>query len=403
MKTYYSLFIIIATYISTFCSVQIDTKGFLFFSEEKPGAGSLSKTNGYTESSLLLQRRLGEDFSIYIQNNITGTTKHAAFQETDIPFDNFTSMGLNYINKASFHAGISNNIYGGQEPLMLNYLPSDSTVFNKTLNSANGMLEVKGDRLNLLLDITYFNLLYDLRYDKNKITKSVDNDMWTIFDFSINLINDISLGFGTTLKNDFNNYNGFDYGDHYLILKGDNTLKIGKRKIYLLWNISGHWRISEAVYLNADAQGPAFTMQLRPVIRLKKRKFITASIKYDLSEKMKKQQYELGFRKAWRNRTSLNIGYWNYLGGFINRQAGIIDATIYVSKKSVFALSPSLQVYWRKSINTEYRYYRTTASFKMVLSPFNRAEMYLGYEYTHFLHLSPFTERGSLYLGVRSW
>jgi hypothetical protein len=176
------------------------------------------------------------------------------------------------------------------------------------------------------------------------------------------------------------------------------------RRLYVSWLVSEHWRISEIMYLREEAQGPATVIDIRPVLRLKNRIFIKGGAFLDLSERMRKQKYELAVRKSWRNLSSVNFGYWKTAGTLFPRRGTDLTTVFYLGKKGKVGFSPNLQLYWRHDPDSDaFRFYRTDASAEMILRLFPRAEITGGYSYSRFIDLAPFTDRGVISIGLKKW
>ncbi len=399
MKKHLLLISILTIVCSSFALFQVDTKGFYTFTEPEPGAGDLSRRTGKLETYLYGRWKVSHFTSLYLAHRFDGTFRYTAMPEITIPIDNFLAMGLMYQRKHEFHLGITNDLYANSEELYLNYYPSDSTATQKMLSSANVNWYLNGKVTSLHIDATYFRLNYDIRYDDG-MAKAIDDDMWSDL-MLLFTMHDVHLGFGSLLKNDFNSYDGFDYGDHHVELEGNHTIKVKRKKIYLFWHLSEHMRISEAMYLNDDPVGLATVIHLRPVIKLKSRLYLKGTMKFDLSKYMRKQWYECGFRKGWRKGSSIDMTYWNVLGSIFPRQGTSFKTTLFIKK---IGLSPTVDLFWRQnSDNNNYRHYKTNFTVETIFRVLKQGEITTGYSYSAYKDLAPFTNRGSIYLGIRKW
>lgn len=404
MKNKILVIIIFTVWMTAFAFVQFDINGDYMFIEKEPGEGSLSSRSRKINSYLHAEREFSPGNFFYLTHRLDGTPHKSALPENTIPFENFTVLGFRVRKNHMFSMEITNDIFANADKLYLNFYNQDSTVTQKVLSCANAYLELNGRKAQFKAGANYFRLNYNLEYDDDGIKKAVDDDLWSEIEFRINPNTDFNIAMGTTLKNDFNSYNGYDYGDHYISLGGDHTIRMKARRLYFAWLISEHWRVSEIMYLREDAEGPATVLHMRPVLKLRNRIFIKGTATLDLSKRMQKQRYEMSLRKSWRNRSSIDIGYWTTPGSVFPRKGSGIRSVFYIGKASKVGFSPNVQLFWRLDPdNNSYRYYRATTSFEMILNLFKSAEIIGGYKYTRFIDLAPFTNRGVISLGLRKW
>ncbi len=374
--------------------LQLNTKGFLTITDESLGCGK-------AESYIFAEHAFSPSISLYFSDRLDGGSRWAALPENSIPFDNNAVLGLRYDKKHNFSIAATNDVFAHADELMLNFYSSDSTVIRKLLSSGNMFLKLNGKRTAFSADLTYFRLNYDLLYGDNGITKAIDDDLWSEILIAATLAKELKIGIGTFLKNDFNEYGGYDFGDHHVDFGGDHMIRLGSRKLYLDWLLSGHWRISEALYLSGGAEGPAAVIQVRPMFRLRNRIFIKAAVDYDLSKKMQKQRYRFDIRKSWRNRSSINIGYWSVPGSAIPRQAVNLRTLFFIADG--IGISPNAEVFWRYGAdNAQYRYYRTTASLEAIFQ-FRVSEIIAGLSVSQYKDCLPFNNRMSVYIGISKW
>lgn len=395
---------IVTVCLSAFGAVQFDIRGNRLFTQQEPGTGALNQRSVDMKSYFHAERELYPGLFLYMTHSLDGTPHADALPENKIPFDNHTVFGFKYLKKHMFFVEIQNDIFAHADRLSLNFYPTDSSINQKVLSSVNEYFQANGKKVRFTAGVNYFRLNYDLQYGEHGITKAVDDDMWSEIDFRISPNDNIAMAIGTTLKNDFNSYGGYDYGDHYISLGGDHTIRMKARRLYFAWLISEHWRVSEIMYLREDAEGPATVLHMRPVLKLRNRIFIKGTATLDLSKRMQKQRYEMSLRKSWRNRSSIGIGYWTTPGSVFPRKGSGIRSVFYIGKASKVGFSPNAQFFWRLDPdNNSYRYYRATTSFEMILNIFKRAEVIGGYKYTRFIDLAPFTNRGVVSIGLRKW
>ena len=395
---------IVTVCLSAFGTVQFDIRGNHLFTQREPGNGALSRRSIGLESFFVAEREVHPGFFLYLTHRLDGTPHEDALPENKIPFDNHTACGFKYMKKHLFLVEMNNDIFGHTDRLSPNYYPPDSLINQKVLTSINEYFRANGRKVRFTAGISYFRLNYDLRYGEHGSAKALDDDMWSEIDFRVSPNDNIALAVGTTLKNDFNAYGGYDYGDHYISVSGDHEIRMKARRLYFAWLISEHWRVSEIMYLREDAEGAATVLHMRPVLRLKNRIFIKGNAILDLSKKMQKQRYEMSLRKSWRNRSSVDIGYWTTPGSVFPRKGSGIRSVFYIGKASKVGFSPNVQLFWRQDPESDaYRFYRTTASFEMILNLFRRAEITGGYTYSRFKDLAPFTDRGIIGIGLRKW
>lgn len=395
---------IVTVCLTVFGSVQFDIRGNHLFSQPEPGNGALSRRSIGLESWFNAEREVYHGLFLYLTHRLDGTPHADALPENTIPFGNHTACGFKYMKKHFFWVEVNNDIYGHTDRLSPNYYSADSSIHQKVLSSVNEYFQANGRKVRFIAGVNYFRLNYDLQYGERESAKAIDDDMWSEVDLRISPNDNIALAMGTTLKNDFNAYGGYDYGDHYISVSGDHEIRMKARRLYFAWLISEHWRVSEIMYLREDAQGPATVIDIHPVLRLKNRIFIKGGAFLDLSEKMKKQKYELTVRKSWRNRSSVDFGYWTMAGTLFPRRGTALTSVFYIGKAGKVGFSPNVQLYWRHNSESDaFRFYRTTASLEMILHLFSRAEITGGYTYSRFINLAPFTDRGIISISLRKW
>lgn len=389
-----------------FANFQFDLRNYIIATEKDPvGDQARSRRVWNFDSNIYTSQNIRTHLRWYLQHRMDGSTVHMALPERIIPLVSHSALGLQYDRNILYHIGITNNILGRSSTIRPNYFSTvDSTMTQKMLSSLNMRWEVDAERIDFLADISYFRLNYDLGYNSDKVTKSIDDDMWSEIYFAFKYTENFKIGIGTLVKSDLNTTSDYDYGDHYIGLEGEHTIKLTRaRKLFIDWRIAEHYRISDAIYYKGDAEGAATVLYFNPVLKLRKRVYLKGITKLDLSKKMQKQWYELALRKAWRNHSSIDLGYWNIAGSYFPRQGSKLRMVLFLGK---LGLIPDLRLYWRLNRDTEkYNYYRTTASFETLLNV-NRVDILAGYSYSYFKDLKdydPLASRGGFYFGVRKW
>lgn len=386
-------------------NVQFDIRN-LIIASERVGTGSqaLTERSWNFDNDIYTIFPASPYVSIYFRERLEGSTMYMAMPERIIPLNQRFALGMQVEKNALFHFGITLDALGRADSIRPYYFTSvETTVTQKMLSSANVQWDVSGRKVDFFADFTYFRLNYDLRIEEDDLKKAIDDDLWSDIDFGFKPNDELSIGFGTLLKNDFNKSGDFDYGDHYIGIEGDHTINLVVRKFYLKWRFAEHYRISQALYRKDDAEGPATVIYLRPVLKMKKKWFLKGVAKYDLSGDMQKQWYEFLIRKAWKTNSSFDLGYWTVLGSYFPRQGLKARFTIYAGP---IGFIPDVQVYLRKNRDTnETKFYRTTSSFETLVN-INRVDIYGGYTYSYYKDLKdrePFASRGVAYFGVRKW
>ena len=407
MKIGIRILFIICIAVSCFANIQFDLRNYIIHAEEDPiGDQARSRRIWNFDSNVRAGWNFAPSLQGYFNHRIDGSTKYMALPERIIPLLNHTAVGLQYDKNVLYHAGFTNNILGRSETLRPYYFSTvDSTMTQKVLNGINMRWEVDARKVDFLADINYFRLNYDLGYNDGDVTKSVDDDIWAEVAFALKPSESFKIGIGSLIKTDLNGSGDFDYGDHYIGLMGDHTIKMRKaRRLLIDWQIAEHYRISDALYHKGDAEGLATVVYFNPVLKLRNRIYLKSNIKLDLSKKMLKRWYEFTFRKAIKkSQSAIDISYWNILGSYFPRRGTRANIALYLGR---FGLIPDIQLYWRLNRDTEkYRYYRTTASLETLLN-LNRVDLYAGYTYTYFKDLQdydPLASRGGVYFGLRKW
>jgi len=404
MKHKALLISIVASGISAFGGVQFDLRGNHLFTQRDAETDAPMMRSVQVQSYVHAQRTSASGLSLFLTHRLDGTPHADALPENTLPFDNHTACGLRFMKKHLFQVAVENDIFGHAENSCPYFYPPDSSVSRKALTSLNQYFQVRGKKVRLTVAASYFRVNYELRYGDDGLTRAVDDDLWSEADFRISPNDHIAFSAGTTLKNDFNAYDGYDYGDHYVSMDGDHEVPLKARKFSMTWLLSGHWRISEMMYLREDAQGPAAVITMRPAVKLRNRIFLKGATMLDLSDKMQKQKYELSIRKSWKNLSSVDVGCWATAGALFPRRGTDVGGVFYLSRSSRFGLSPQVHLFWMQdSDNDEFRFYRTTASVEMILNLFHRAEITGGYTWSDFIDRAPFTDRGVISLGLRKW
>lgn len=406
MKIIVKILFIICIAISCFANIQFEIKNYIIHAEEDPiGDQARSRRIWNFDSNIFASRNSTPDLLWYFNHRLDGSTVHMALPERIIPLVSHTALGIQYDKNILYHVGITNDILGRTSAIRPQYFSTvDSTMTQKLLNGINMRWEADAKKVDFLADLNYFRLNYDLGFDDDEVTKSVDDDLWAEIAFALKPSESFRIGVGTFLKMDFNASAGYDYGDHYIGLMGDHTIKLKRaRKLFIDWQVAEHYRISEALYYKGDAEGFATVIYLNPVLKLRNKVYLKGNVKLDLSKKMQKQWYEFTFRKAWKGQTALDLNYWTVPGSYFPRRGAGAKMALYLGR---FGLIPDIQLYWRLNRDTQkYGYYRTTASLETLLN-LNRVDIFAGYTYTYFKDLNdydPLASRGALYFGLRKW
>ncbi len=419
MKIHFIFPVLVSLCISASALTQFDTKFYMISTEKEPGAGPLDIRTWKVESNFASFLEFNQFVGLHFKHRLDGSTRYKALDERVIPMTNHLSVGLQTNKATQFYLGVTNDILGRADTISPVYFQSyKNTMKQKVLSSLNLRWQVDLKKFCFLADMNYYKLNYDLihrtidtlpgdtafvyNYD---IKKSRDDDMWTELDIGVKPTEGFKIGIGTMLKNDFNSSSSFDYGDHRLItLEGDHTIKMKRRKFFLYWRISEHYRISEQLYLNGDAEGFATKIYLRPVFQMKKRLYLKGVAKFDLSKEMLRQWYEFSLKKNSKNNSSLELGYWHVLGSYFPRSCAKFKSVLYLGE--VVGFSPEFQYFWRvKRDNGDYKYYRWTGSLEMLFN-IDRVDIYTGYGFTYYKDLGdvdPYTKRGAFYFGLRKW
>ncbi len=400
-----TLLCILFVVFSCFANIQFDIQNLIIASEEEPAGSQPRSERLWNFDTDIYAVQEDASAGVYFRHRVDGSTMHMALPERVVPLYHHTAFGMEHHGKALVHVGMANDILGRANPIRPYYFSTvDSTLTQKFMNSANARIEVDAKKIGFLLDVTYFNLFYNLGYDEFRATLSEDNDIWTQLYFAFKPVTSFNIGFGTLVKTDMNTSSNFDYGDHFIGLAGDHTIKPGGgRRLLIDWQAEAHYRISAAVHHKGDAEGLAAVLYFNPVFKLKNSLYLKGIGKFDLSQKSQKQWYEFGIKKSWKNSSSIDVSYWNSAGVCFPRWGSHIKTTLYLGK---IGFIPDLQLYWRTNRDTQKStYYRTTASLETLVNS-NRVDLYAGYTYSYFKDLKdfePFASRGIVYCGIRKW
>lgn len=356
------------------------------------------------DSNLYSLFEIWPNLSVYCNHRIDGSTIYMALPERTIPLANHTALGIQYEKKTLFHLGFINDVLGRAEGIRPYYLVDENNVVTlKMLNGANLRWDITGKKVGLLMDVNYFWLNYELD-DGNAVSSQMDYDSWAVLDFHVRLIEAFGMNIGTLTKMDMSATSDFNYSDHRAGIGGMSVIKLnGGRKLFLDWYMVEHYRTSDALDDKGDAVGLATEIRMRPVLKMRKKFYLKGNVKLDLSEKMKKQWYEVILRKAFKKNALLDFGYWFTGGSYFPRQGVRSKIEFYMGP---IGLIPHAQFFWR--VNRDggtYSYYRTTASLELLVN-INRIDIFGGYLYSHYkdLHdIDPLVSRGNVYFGVRKW
>lgn len=398
---------IICWCISALATVQFDIKNYIIdFETDTVGDNVLAKRVYNFDANTYAHIPVAQYLSVYFKERLEGSTVYMAQSERVIPFMQQFAAGLLLEKKTLFHFGITSDILGRASTIPSYYstVAESTTITQRMLHSANIHWDVSERVFDVLLDLNYIRLNYDRIWEDGAVAKSIDDDLWSEADLGIIPGGkSITLGMGMLMKNNITNTDDFNYGDYYGDIAGDHTVDFIVRKLYLDWRLGGHYRLSQALADNGDADGPASVLYLRPVFEMKNDFYLKGVAKLDISADMQKQWYELMVRKAWKNNSSIDVRYWTVLGSYFPRQGTRATLAVYAGP---IGFVPELQVFWRVNTDTgDFAFYRATASFETLVN-INRIDIMGGYTYSYFKDLldrTPYATRGTLYFGVRKW
>ncbi len=397
---------------SIFSAVEFDTRGIMSLATGYRDSSDVIKALWSMESFLNLEKKVKQNFSFLFKNKINGGLRNLKKDERTIPFVNNLYLGLLYDRNSQFYAGVSNDIFGTASKINPEYVSENSSIRPRTLSSGNIGVHLNSSKWKLSGDFNYFRFKYD--FDKNRdtnititdLSKAIDDDLWSDISLTFKPNKKLYLSIGSLMKSDFSSDGAFNYSDHYFEFGGNHTIKLGKNRLYLPWSIAEHYRVSEQLYLRNEAEGYATLIYIRPVFKLRKRRYLKFATKLDLSSKnMRKQWYDIALRKIFKKKSSLEIGYWTVLGSYFPRQALKINSTLISGK---FKLKPSVKLYLRHDIKeNSYRYYRTDLSLEFLHNIFKNSELFWGLHYSRYhnlkLYKTDFQSFCNFYLGIRKW
>ncbi len=402
---------LLALFSITTATVHIDTRGIMSRAEGLRDSNTVVRTLWSVENDIRISIPVSRSFSFLLHNKTNGGLRSLRLDERTVPFVNNVYLGVVYDFVSQFYAGFANDLLGASSAINPPYITDRSSMKQRALSLGEIGLHLNLDKWKIHGDLHYFRLNYAhiLNRDTNvtiiNTNNSIDDDLWSSVDISFYPTDKFHLSLGTHLKSDFNEEDAFNFGQHYLGIGGDFVLPIGRGRIFLPWSIAEQFRVSEQLYLRNEAEGLATIIDIRPTIKLRKRRYMKFAAKLDLSSKMKKQWYAVSYRKALKNKSYLEAGYWSVSGSYFPRQAYRLQASFVMGR---FSIKPSGQFYLRRDLNNDtYRYYRTDLVGELLLAMTKSTELYGGILSSYYnslrLYKTEYHPRINIYLGIRKW
>lgn len=349
-------------------------------------------------------------------------------------------------------AGVQAKYYGDMQLLVRNWLYADPAIispyytgfmdipdYDSSVYMYSGGASIKRKmrtdvNLSILLPIRMFEFAADINYFALNYQRSVEGLNLTTFELEtfdkrnitdVDLISDLgvkvklpfdmAVAGGVFLKQNLSGSAFMNLYQYRLQLQGDNRIPSDNKIIWSLGveqymrNSSSSYPdgYSAAIQNHSFTEKPYFTMVVRDVYTLDWGFYLKGLVILDLGKDLYKQRYELSLRKAWRNESSLNFGYFNALGGLFPTQ-GLFIQSIYrpIEKLGISLNTKSLWEgpdHFLKKIS----YLQTNVNAEVSFRYNHNSEIALGGEYLFINEdlsaASDFVSRFTIAASLRGW
>lgn len=357
-----------------------------------------------------------------------------------LPSSNYAAAGLraSYFGDMQFH--VRNWLYPDPAIISPYYLGfMDIPDYDTELYQFDGGVSIKrvmrtDVNLSMVLpvrlveftaDINYFALNYERSaeglnlktFELETLDKRNKTDVDLISDFGlkVKLPLDMAVAGGVFLKQNISGSAFMNLYQYKLQLQGDNrfpsdnkiTWSLGVEQ--LLRNSSGSYPdgYERALQDHSFTVKPFYTMFIRDVYTIDRGLFLKGILMLDLGKDLYKQRYELSLRKAWRNESSIDCGYFNALGGLFPMQGVFVRSMYRPIKKLGIALNSKSVWEGPDRFLQKITYLKTNVNAEVLFRYNNHSEITLGGEYTYFdqglTATSEFPSRFIIAVALRGW
>lgn len=301
--------------------------------------------------------RLSEKFGLLLSEEFDGiTTATNKFPGRNInhPVKSRASLGLEF-------TGLGRMQIKGFSQAFINSLENDfpvwqdskthlvdATMVQRFKNSADFYWEIPINRMNIMANVLYNNLLYDYYRLGDVEPDQYESDLWFNGSLAFSLVEEkLKILCRGIAKHDFNEYSGYNLANILFGIGSDFILF--KRKVKGTGEILARYYTCSIMDERGYADQLGLVSHLRLLYRLKPRMFLKSDLEYEVApasgnEWYIKQRYELAFRKAWKNLSAIEAGGWGTFGTLFPRVCGYATGDIAVIPK--LDIIPAVRVYW---------------------------------------------------------
>lgn len=208
----------------------------------------------------------------------------------------------------------------------------DATMVQRFKNSADFYWEIPIKRMNIMANVLYNNLLYDYyRLGESKADQH-ESDLWFNGSMVFSLVEEkLQIIARGVAKHDFNDYGGYNIANVSLGVGSDFVLF--KRKLKGAGELMPRYYMCSIMDERGYADQLGITSHVRLFYKLKPRMFLKGDLEYEVApatgtQWFVKQRYELAFRNAWKNLSSIEFGGWGTFGTLFPRVCGYASSDI---------------------------------------------------------------------------
>jgi len=356
MKKAGLILLAVSTYI-VYSAQDIDFSYNLIGGEKETGDTKLSEWVHEFVLRYYGDIRLAEKFGILISEEFDGIT-HATdkfpARAVNHPVNSRTSLGLEFTGLGRLQIkGFSQifiNSFENDFPVHFesNNPLVDATMVQRFKNSADVFWEIPINDMLLTADFLYNNLVYDYYRLGDKKESQYDSDVWLNGSFIYSLHEGkLQIQCKGVAKHDLNEYSGYNFAGIYLGVGSD--FKLFKRKVRGTAELLPRYYSCSIMEDKGYADGFGAVSRIRLFYKIKPRLFIKGDAEYEFAPAFEnnwyvKQRYELAFRKAWKNLSSVEAGGWGTFGTLFPRLCGYAAADISAVPK--LDIIPGIRAYW---------------------------------------------------------
>ena len=399
-----ALCILLLFYSNGFAAMKLETIGKAYWYEMNPEDDFLGYWAGCYDNYLLLEKSFGKIGTFVFENDLDGSLRYGGMPEQTMPFDNYLGAGIRIqTEKLYFHSLLSNDLYLFSKELMPSFYPSGFKMIPRALSAATIKVAATPGKIKFNGEFTYFRLNYDyLTTTASSLNPAVDDDLLSDVDLRFQPRDQFYLLLGTNLKNDFNGYNGYEYGDHRVEVGGSSNIKLGSMRVYTDWLMSLHYIISETLYNRGENEEGVGSLYFRTLLRLKSRLYARGTLRTHTDFNQGTTLYgDISIRKSWSNMSAIELLYWSTGGGAFPRQGTSLTSSAVFGPLTI---SPAVKLYFNYDDQGSSTFYKTVTSIETSIKLKKRAEIVAGFDYTYYvMNQPPFTMRSLWYAGVRRW